>query len=117
MDKEALFHTVGRLIAAPSCCPELKAAAQAYLNAIGTEGAKDAAEALIAELEEDICPIDNLIALAESDTGRHMFGEETARTIASNARSTKAEGGLYCTCPACSAASELLANADLLRMV
>lgn len=117
MDKEELLHTVGALIAAPSCCPELKAAAQTYLDTLGKDGAQAAAEALVKELEEDICPIDDLIALAESDAGRHIFGEETARTIAVNARSTKAEGGKYCTCPACSAGSALLAHKDLLLNV
>lgn len=67
------------LLAAPSACKEIKAAATAYLDSIGTEKEADAAKAYVAVLEADIMPIDGLISFAESDMGRKVFGIDGAK--------------------------------------
>ena len=90
MTKEALKQEVERFLEAYSLCPEGKAAAQAYLEAFGTEHEQEKAKALIQEIKEDITSIDNLIALAESEA--------------------KAKGEDTCICPACQSGKILLAN-------
>ena len=85
MNKEVQNYIVEKthkLINSPSCCSEAKAAAQSWLDAIGTE--REAAETknYIAELEADIMPIDSLIGFAESAAGAKIFGAEAAKNIA-----------------------------------
>lgn len=96
------------LMAAPSCCAEAKAAAQAWLDALGTENEAAETEKYIAELEADIVSVDGLIALAESETGAKIFGEEGARGVAAHGREIKAAGAKYCDCPACAAVAAIL---------
>ena len=62
------------LIAAPSCSAEAKEAAQAWIAAVGTDKQAEETKKFIAEMEEDIIPIDGLIAFAESDAGAKVFG-------------------------------------------
>ena len=63
------------LIAATSCSAEAKEAANAWLEAVGTEKEAEVTKNYIAELEEDIMPIDGLIAFAGSDMGAKVFGD------------------------------------------
>ena len=70
MDKQTLIEKIKAMAAAPSCCAELKAAAAAYLNAVGTTDEKIAAKNLLAKMEEDITPIDNLVAFAHSEDAK-----------------------------------------------
>ncbi|MBR1672762.1 MAG: heat-shock protein Hsp90 [Fretibacterium sp.] len=114
MNKEDLVQKVHELISAPSCCSEAKAAGQAYLDAEGTTGEKAAARALIAELEEDVCSIDDMIAFADSDRAKGFLGEEAAKGLAERGRKAKAEGGKHCLCLACSAGAVILENRDVL---
>ncbi len=114
MTKTELTQKVNDVIAAPSCCPELKAVAQAYLAALGTAGEADAAKALLAELEEDVSSIDGLIGFAESERGKSFFGAEKAAGLAAAAKKAKADGTKYCICPACTAGGAILDNKALL---
>ena len=66
---EAVTGEVRELLEAGSCCKEAKDAAQAWLDAVGTDKENEQAKKLVAELEEDIMPIDGLIAFAGSDMG------------------------------------------------
>ena len=91
------------LIGAPTCCDEAKAAAQAWLDAVGTENQAAETERYFAELEEDIMPIENLIAFSDSDAGREYFGAEAAADIAAHAKEIQKNGAKYCDCPACAA--------------
>lgn len=111
MKKETLDFVIAKtkeLIDAPTCSAETKAAAQAWLNAAGTEA--EAAETVkyVAELEADIMPIDNLIGFASSEGGKQYFGEETADGIVAHAEEIKAAGAKYCDCPACKVVAEIL---------
>ena len=65
MSKETLEfiqEKAKELIAAPSCSAEAKEAAQAWLAAVGTDKQAEETKKFIAEMEEDIIPIDGLIA-------------------------------------------------------
>ena len=111
MDKAILDAVVEKtrdLIASPTCCADAKAAAQVWLDALGTGREAAAAQAYIAELEEDIMPIDNLIAFADSEAGQRYFGAEKAAGIVAHAKEIKAAGAKYCDCPACAAAEAIL---------
>ena len=114
MTKTDLIQKVKDVIAAPSCCAEAKAAAQSYLDALGTDGEAAAAKALLAELDEDVCSIGDLIAFAESDKGKAIFGAEKAAGMAAAAKKAQADGVKYCICPACTAGGAILDNRDLL---
>ncbi|WP_209451819.1 hypothetical protein [Lactimicrobium massiliense] len=76
MTREEAIDEVRKLVAAPSCCKEAKAAGEAYLRAIGTAQQKAAAKELLKELEEDVTSIEDLIALARSEQGIKIFGAD-----------------------------------------
>lgn len=110
--KEIVVEKVKELLQASSCCAEAKEAARNWLDAIGTEKEAEAAKALIAELEEDIMSIDDLIAFAASETGVKVFGAEKAKSVLAHAEAVKAAGGKYCDCPACAAVEAILEEKD-----
>ena len=64
------------LLAAPSACQEVKAAATAWLAAVGTEKEAEETAKYIAELETDIMPIDGLIAFGQMELALSIFGAE-----------------------------------------
>lgn len=116
MDNEVLQAVIEKtkeLISVPFCCAEAKTAAQRFLDAIGTNAQEAETAAYIKELEEDIVPIDGLIAFAESEEGKTVFGAN-APNVAAHGREIKANGAAYCDCPACAAAETILANKDKL---
>lgn len=117
MNKEVLDYVVEKshdLIDAFSCSSEAKEAAQAWLNAVGTDQEAAETEKYIAELEEDLMPIDTLIGFAESEGGAQVFGPEKTKEVAAHAKEIKAKGAKYCDCPACAAVEAILAKKDLL---
>lgn len=113
MKKEVLDYVIEKthsLMNAPSCSSETKAAAQSWLDAIGTEKEAEETKKYLAELEADIMPIDNLIAFAGSENGIGHFGAERAQNITAHAEEIKRGGAEYCDCPACAAVAEILAK-------
>lgn len=115
MEKSVLNYVVEKtqdLINSATCCNEARTAAQAWLDAVGTE--KESAETItyIAELEEDLMPIDTLINFAESDGGAAVFGADKAKDVAAHAKKIKAAGAKYCDCPACAATEAILEKKD-----
>ena len=117
MGKEVLDFVVEKtheLMSAPSCSSEAKEAAQAWLDAVGTENEAAETKKYIAELEEDIMPIDGLIGFAESEQGAQVFGADTAKNVAAHAKEIKAAGAKYCDCPACAAVEEKKKKKDML---
>ena len=97
------------LMAAHSCSAEAKVAAQAWLDAVGTEKEAEETARYIEELEADIMPVDNLIAFAETEMGAKVFGGvEAAKGVAEHGRQIKAAGAKYCDCPACAAVEAIL---------
>ena len=114
MNKNELVETVKSMIAAPSCCADLKAAGQKWLDSVGSADEKAAAEALLQELREDVCTIDQVIPFFESERAVQYFGAEQAKAMAARAHELKAAGHKWCFCEACDAGSRLLENADAL---
>lgn len=100
------------LIDAPTCSSETKAAAKAWLDAVGTDREAEETQAYIKELEEDIMPVDQLIAFAGSKQGSQYFGEEKAAQIAAHGKEIQATGRKYCDCPACAIVEEILEKKD-----
>ena len=115
MDKQILEYVTAKtheLMQTPTCSGETKAAAQAWLSAVGTAAAKTQTGKSLEELEADIMPIDNLIGFAESEKGAAYFGADTAAGIVAHAREIKAAGARYCDCPACAIAADILAKKE-----
>ena len=117
MDREVLDFVVKKtheLMDAASCSSEAKAAAQVWLDAVGTD--REAAETAkyIAELEADIVTVDGLISFAQSEAGASVFGADNAKNIAAHARQIKAAGAKYCDCPACAAVEAILEKKELM---
>ena len=106
--KDYVTQKVNELLQAPSCCAEAKAAAQNWLDALGSTQETEQTEKLIAELEMDIVPIDGLIAFAGSEAGIQVFGEEKAKQVVAHAQEINADGAVYCDCPACMAVAAIL---------
>lgn len=117
MDKEVLNYVVEKtheLADAPTCSSETKAAAEAWLEAVGTDRESAETKKYIEELEADIMPIDGLIGFAESDMGTQVFGADKAKAVAAHAKEIKAAGAKYCDCPACAAVEAILEKKDAL---
>lgn len=117
MNKEAKEFVVQKtraLMNAPTCCDEAKAAAQAWLDAIGTQKEAEETKKYLEELEADIVTVDALIALAESETGARIFGVDAAKGVAQHGKEIKAAGAKYCDCPACAAVAAILEKKALL---
>ena len=99
---------VEALLNAPSCCPELKAVAQAWLVAVGTNQEAVVTGALLQEAREDVCTIEHTIGFFESPAAEKIFGAEKAKSMAAHAKEIQAQGAKWCDCPACAACVKLL---------
>lgn len=116
MNKEVLDFVIEKtheLIDAATCSSETKAAAENWLAAVGTDREAEETKSYVAELEEDIMPIDTLIAFAESNAGAQVFGADAAG-VAAHAKEIKSAGANYCDCPACNVVAEILEKKELL---
>jgi len=103
------------LMAAPSCCPEARAAGRAWLDAAGTDREAAGTEIYLAELAEDVAPIGGLIAFASSPKAAAHLGAEKAAALLAHAEQIRADGARFCDCPACAAALAILGKkAELL---
>lgn len=117
MNKEVMDYVVEKtheLMDASSCSGEAKAAAQSWLDAVGTEREAEETRKYIEELEADIMPIDGLIGFAESEQGAQVFGADTAKSIAAHGKEIQAAGAKYCDCPACAAVEAILKKKEQL---
>lgn len=94
------------------CCDELKKAAQAWLDSMGTDKQKEAGEKYVAELQESIVTVDGMLAFLPTEEAKAKFGEETANKFYEHAKELKAQGVANCNCPACTAASAVLELKD-----
>ena len=110
--KGYVAQKVKELMDAPTCCAEAKAAAQNWLDALGTDQEAQQAKNLIAELEMDIMPVEGLIAFAESEAGAKVFGPEKTKQVAAHGREIQAAGAKYCDCAACAAVEAILEQKD-----
>lgn len=113
MNKQLLDFVIKKtheLINAPSCSQEAKAAAQSWLDSIGTDKQASETAKYIAELEADIMPIDNLINFAKSPMGIQVFGEDMSKKVLAHAQEIKTQGTIYCDCPACKSAYDIISK-------
>lgn len=112
---EFVVEKTKRLMEAPSCSREAKEAAKAWLDVVETEKEAEETKRYIAELEEDIVTVDELIAFAQSEAGAKVFGgEEAAKAVAAHGQELKKAGAKYCDCPACAAVEAILEKKDLI---
>ena len=113
--RDDLKAKVEAMVAAPSCCQELKDAAAAWLETYD-DGNKNQAPtaALIKALEESVSSIDDCIGFLSSDMGKQIYGDAQPAALAA-AEAKKAAGGTTCTCTACELACEILAKKDYLN--
>lgn len=114
MNKQTLIEKIKSMIASPSCHPDLKKVANAYLNALVLE--QTAAKNFLAELEESIVDVDGLVEFAHSPKCVEYFkgNESAAKKFAENADALKAHGEKYCNCFACTVGLEILEHKDIL---
>jgi hypothetical protein len=108
MSNNKVVEKVKELMAAPTCCAELKTVAQEYLAAVGTANEKAAGKKLVAELEEDVASIDGLVGFLNSEHAVQVMGKDAAASMLAQAKKVKAAGGKYCFCPACTAGKAIL---------
>ena len=109
---DILKEKVQKMVSAYSCCAELKEVGKTWLDAAGTDQEADATQKLLAEIDADIMPIDGMISFAESELCVQMFGEKGAADMLAHGKEIKAQGAVYCDCPACVYALEIK---DLLK--
>ena len=98
--REDLADKTRQLIAVEWARPELKAAAQAWLDTMddGTANAEPS-KAYIKALEESICTVEELAAVPQ---------------LAEHAAELKAKGALLCDCEACTLAADILSKKEYL---
>ena len=72
-ERDFIVEKVKEVIAAPSCCKELKDVAQKYLDALDTADEMAAGRLLIAELEEDVQSLDDTIVTGQCLKSRYAF--------------------------------------------
>ena len=107
--REFVVEQTKALITAPTCCKELKETAQKWLTALDQPNEAEMTKRYEEELEADLVTVDDLIALANSDLGKQIFGEKAAQ-VAAHGEKIKAAGARYCDCPACKAVEAILAT-------
>jgi hypothetical protein len=112
MNQQEINAKVKEVMAAPSCYEGLKQVCQAYLDAVGTPGQKEAAHTLVDALHECVGSIDGALAFFQSEHGAEVLGKENAASMTAAAKAAKAKGVKYCICPACTAGGVLLDHAE-----
>ena len=78
----------------------------------GTDREKEAAEALIKEMKEDMTGIEDVIMFFESEHGAAVLGAEQAKAMAAQAKEARTKGETVCICPACQACKVILAQPE-----
>ena len=110
MNKEKIVEEVKKLMAAPSCYPELKDAAKAWLDSNGKPDEKEKFDALLKGVKACKTDIDNCIAFLKSDIGKKIYGDKVGAVL-KEAEDKKLAGEDTCICPACQACKSIIANA------
>ena len=108
MDKKLIDFMVTKtqeLVAAPSCSPALKKAAQEWLDAADKEAATPA---YVEALKQGVSTIDELLGFAGSDTAAKVLGTDAAAQLLDHAKDLKASGAKFCDCPACTPSLAIL---------
>lgn len=112
MEKQFFIDRTNTILSAPSSCAEIKAAAQAWLDSIGKDNELEMTKAYITELEEDVTPLERLIAMLKSEKGVQYFGERAAKAMLKKAEDADMMGIQYCICASCTAGGAILDNKE-----
>lgn len=104
--KNAIERT--KVLLSDWCCDELKEAAQAWLDSIGTGKQKEAGERYVAELQDSIVTVEGMLAFLPTEEVKAKFGEDIANKFYEHAKELQAKGIVNCDCPACTSASAVL---------
>ncbi|MGN1004060.1 MAG: 2-oxoacid:acceptor oxidoreductase family protein, partial [Oscillospiraceae bacterium] len=112
--RSTLAAKTEELIAVPHARPELKEAAQKWLDTMEDGAANgEAAKAYIAALEQSVLGVDEGIAFLSTDKAKELFGARQAEMLA-HMQALKAEGKTHCDCEACALAAEILSQKEYL---
>ena len=112
--REDLVAATRKLIAIDYARPELKAAAQAWLDTKDDGNANaEAARAYVKALEENIATTEESLAFFKSEKAKEMYGEKVKDMIAIE-EDKLAKGIPYCGCEACTLAAEILGKKEYL---
>ena len=113
--RNSLAEDTKKLIAIEWALPELKEAAQKWLDTMEDgEANQAAAKAYIAALEQSICTVDEIVAFTSSPEAKNTFGDKAAE-MAAHAQELKASGAQYCDCDACKLVKAILEKKDYLN--
>ena len=106
--RESLADKTRALIAVEYALPDLKAAAQEWLDTMEDGKLNSAAaDKYIAALENGVLTVEEGIAFLESAEGKAKFGDNAASML-EHMKSLKAAGKATCDCEACTLAAEIL---------
>ena len=113
--RERLADKTRALIAVPHTVPELKQAAQKWLDTMedGQSNA-EATKAYIAALEDGIMTVDEIVAFTGSPAAKDVFGDQLPQFQA-HAKQLKESGARYCDCDACKLVEEILKDKEFLN--
>ena len=113
--REALERSTRALLEVPHARPELKEAAQKWLDTYNDGAANQAAtKDYIAALENSIMGVDEAIAFLGTDEGKQALGANAEGYLA-HVKELKAAGKDHCDCEACSLAADILSKKDYLN--
>ncbi len=112
--RDRLVEKTKALLAIDYTAPELKAAAQAWLDTLedGTANA-EATKKYVTELEECRMSVDDCVAFTNSPAAAGIFGDKLGEMKA-HAQEMKAAGKEFCDCEACTLCTEILAHKEFL---
>ncbi|MCI9221870.1 MAG: pyruvate:ferredoxin (flavodoxin) oxidoreductase [Oscillospiraceae bacterium] len=113
--RNALADKTRALIAVPHTVPELKEAAQKWLDTMDDgEANAEATKAYIAALEDGLMTVDEIVAFTASPAAAKVFGAQLPQFQA-HAKELKDSGAQFCDCDACKLAKEILDQKDYLN--
>ncbi|MGM9619160.1 MAG: pyruvate:ferredoxin (flavodoxin) oxidoreductase [Oscillospiraceae bacterium] len=112
--RQNLADKTRALIEVPHARPELKEAAQKWLDTMDDGAANaEATRAYVAALEQSILGVDEGIAFLGTDRAKEVFGERQPQMLA-HMQALKAEGKTHCDCEACALAADILEKKEYL---
>lgn len=106
-------YAVQELMGYMSTCPDLKAACGTWLIMRGTPAQKFAADALVAELKDDILTIDQQIDHLKEELAKGQYVEAINNYLEVVLEAKKA-GVKHCICPACTLGTKILESKESL---
>ena len=113
--RSRLKRKTEQLVKVDWTAPELKEAAQKWLDCYDDGKANTAATAeYIAQLEDGVGDVDEFLAFLATPESVAAFGEEGCREFKAHMEELKAAGKKNCDCEACMLALEILAEKDYL---